>query len=150
MAINLDTLDKVFEVVFARFRRKMGDRNLEAAWRRASIRVLTYVGWAMAAVLIVLLAVFFTYFAVDVPPEHKRWGQMLAAAVGVLISILLDRRFTKYLAAPPQLSQQESSIDALLVLRFRAACYAVFAIVCVVGFLLHESGARILPGPGPA
>jgi hypothetical protein len=142
----MEILDKVFEIVFARFRREMGDANLEAAWRRASLRVSAYVGWPIGAALIVLMAVFFSFVAVGAPPEHKRWIQMLGGAIGVLTSIVLDRRFTKYLVAPPSLSAEESRTDARLVFRFRFICYSVVLLTGVVGFLLHESGATVLQG----
>ena len=145
-ASRMEILDKVFAVLFARFRRQMGDANLEAAWRRASLRVSASVGWPMAATLVMVMAVFYAVAAVGSPPEHKRWGQLIAGAIGVLIAMRLERRFRPYLADPPALSAEESSSEARLVFWFRAVCYSVFGGICLIGFLLHESGVRVLQG----
>jgi len=142
----MEILDKVFEVLFARFRRQMGDANLEAAWRRASLRVSASVGWPMVASLVMLMAIFYAVVAVGSPPEHKRWGQVIAGAIGVLIAMSLDRRFRKYLAVPPKLSAEESPLEARRVFWFRAVCYAVFGGICLIGFLLRESGVQVLQG----
>lgn len=135
-------LDRVFEVVLARFRRQMGDAHLEAAWRRASLRVSAWVGWPMAATLVMLTALFYAVAAVGSPPEHKRGAQLIAGALGVVIAMRLEGRFRKYLADPPKLSAEESSSEARLVFWFRAVCYSVFGGICLIGFLLHESGVR--------
>lgn len=142
----MEILDKVFEVLFARFRREMGEANLESAWRRASFRVSTFVGWPLAVTLVMLMAVFYAVVAVGSPPEHKRWGQLIAGVLGVLLSLRLDRRFRKYLAAPPKLSAEESPLERRLVFWFRTTCYAVFGLVCLVGFLLRENGVQVLQG----
>jgi hypothetical protein len=49
------TLDRVFQVVFARYRRKASGPNLDSAWRRAANRVSGYVVLPVASVTFVLV-----------------------------------------------------------------------------------------------
>jgi uncharacterized membrane protein HdeD (DUF308 family) len=91
-------------------------------------------------------AVFYAVAAVGSPPEDKRWGQLIAGAIGVLIAMRLERRFRPYLADPPELSAEESPSEARLVFWFRAVCYAVFGGICLIGLLLRESGVQVLQG----
>jgi ABC-type uncharacterized transport system permease subunit len=142
----MDTLDRVFLVVFARCRRKKGGSNLESAWYSANYQVSAYVSWPVAAAALVLVALVFSLFRTGSPVDHKRTGQIIAVVAWLIAAVLLDRRFRKYLYQPPALTHEESSADKQLVFRFRAVSFGVFALVCLVGYLLHRYGVRLLQG----
>jgi hypothetical protein len=140
------TIDKVFQVVFARYRRKLGDSNLESAWRRATNRVSGYLILPVAVVTFVLIAVVHSYLGTDTPVEHKRTGEIVAGVAGVMIAYLLDRRFRRFLAFPPGLSSLEARTDTDLVIWFRAISVGIFVLTCVMGYLLHQAGFHFLQG----
>src|ERR1700691_4277094 len=52
----MEMLDKVFQILFARTRRQMGDSNLEWAWRSASNKVAGYLALPFRAGAVVLAA----------------------------------------------------------------------------------------------
>jgi hypothetical protein len=140
------TIDNVFEVIFARYRRKMGDSNLESAWRRASNRVSGYLVLPVATATLVLIVVVYSFLGTGTPAEHKQTGEIIAGIAGVVIAYLLDRRFRKYLSVPPVLASLEARTDTHLVLWFRVIAVGIFALTCLVGFLLHQAGFRFLQG----
>ena len=139
-------LDRVFLVVFARYRRKKGDSSLESAWHVASYKVSAYISWPIAAITLVFVVVAYTLVRAGSPIDHKRFGQILAVAAWLIAAFLLDRRFRKYLADPPALSPEESRIEKQLVLRFQALSFAIFAMTCLIAFLLHHAGFRFIQG----
>lgn len=142
--ISMNTLDRVFLVVFARWRRKKGSSNLESAWFNASYRVSTYISWPIAAAALILVALAYTLFRTGSPAAHKHIVQIIGVIAWLLVGFLLDRRFKKFLYDPPALTHDESTSDKQLVLRFRAISLGVFAVTCLVGYLLHR--AHLLQG----
>ncbi|HEX5323708.1 MAG TPA: hypothetical protein VFW40_07975 [Capsulimonadaceae bacterium] len=140
----MDILDRVFRVVFARYRRKMGDRGLESAWRSASNEVCGYLALPVAALALVMMAAAYSLVMTGTHPEHKRWGQIAAGVTGVAVALLLDRRFRKYLTAPPHLDAEESNADARFLFCFRAISIGTFAVTCLVGFYLRGAGVEFL------
>jgi hypothetical protein len=140
----METLDRVFEVIFARWRRKLGDSNIEAAWRRASNKVSTYLLFPIAAITGVLMAVVFSFMGTGTFAEHKRAAQIVGVMVWIAISVLLDRRFKKYLLIPPRLPPDESSTDRQFVFWFHVISIGVFVITCLSGYFLHRGGLRLL------
>jgi hypothetical protein len=128
----------VFVVVFARFRRKLGDGGLESAWRRASNSVTAYASWAVVAISVLVLMLI--DWSMGIPLAQKRTFQLVAVAVGISAAFALDYRFRKYLVAPGPLTETESPADGHLVTWFRCTSVGVFCIVCLVGFALHRAG----------
>jgi len=57
------------------------------------------------------------------------------------VSLLLDRRFRRHLSAPPQLLPEETREQKLLVLRFRAIGFGIFALTIVAAFFMYEAGS---------
>ena len=143
---NMETLDKVFLVVFARCRRKLGNSNVESAWRRASNRVSAYIAWPVVASVAFLAVLVYSFTQTGSPIAHKRTVQIVAVIAGILASLLLDRRFRKYLSNPPPLASEESHSERRLVFRFHAISIAVFVLTCLVGFLLHRAGFHFIQG----
>jgi hypothetical protein len=142
----MEIIDKVFQVVFARYRRKLGDSNLESAWRRAINTVSGYLVLPVAAAVLVLIAMTYSYMGTGTPNEHKQTGQIIAGTAGVVIFYLFRRRFRKYLSFPSVLASLEARADTRLVFWFRATAVGIFALTCLVGFLLHQAGFRFLQG----
>ena len=90
----METLDAVFLVVFARYRRKVGDSKLTSAWVRASYTVSAYVSWPVAAATLVLVMITYTVSRTGTPMDHRRLGQITAVMMWLVIAFLLDRRFS--------------------------------------------------------
>jgi hypothetical protein len=133
-------LDRVFEVIFARYRRDLGDSNIESAWRRTSNKVSAYVAWPVVAVSAALTVMTYSLLGIGSPIEHKRSVQLIAVFAGLAVAVMLDRRFRKYLATPPPLASEESHIEAQFALWFHASAIGSFILTCCVGFLLHRAG----------
>jgi hypothetical protein len=58
----------------------------------------------------------------------------------------LDRRFRKYLSAPPDLPSDESRTETHLVYWFRAFSVGLVFIAWLTGFLLRRAGLSFLQG----
>ena len=140
----MNTLDRVFLVVFARYRRKKGSSNLESAWFNASYRVSAYISWPIAAAALILVALVYALFGTGAPASHRHTAQVIGVISWLLAGFLLDRKFRKFLYEPPALTQEESASDKQLVFRFRAIAFGVFVVTCLVGYLLHH--AQLLQG----
>jgi hypothetical protein len=143
---RMEILDRVFEILFARMRRKTGDSNLERAWRGANNRVAGYLALPFGAGAVVLVVVIYAVSGEGTRVEHRHWGQVIAWMAGVLVILLLNRRFRKYLSIPPILSVAESHADTRLVFWFRAISVGLFALTCLIGLLLHHAGFSFLQG----
>jgi len=139
-------LDKVFEILFARLRRKTGDSDLERSWRSASNRVAGYLALPFGAGAVVLEVVVYAVSPEGTRIEHRHWGQVIAWIAGMMAILLLSRRFRKYLSAPPALSAAESHADKRLIFWFRTLSFGSVALTCVIGLLLHHAGFRFLQG----
>jgi hypothetical protein len=142
----MKTLERVFQVLFARMRRKMGDPNLEGAWRSASNKVAGYLALPLSAATAVLNVVVYAISGRGTRIEYRHWAQFFGVTAAVLIIVLLNRRFRKYLSIPPVLAVAESHADARLVFWFRALAFGSVALTCLIGLLLHHAGFRFLQG----
>jgi hypothetical protein len=142
----LEILDKVFEILFARMRRKTGDSNLERAWRSASNRVAGYLALPFGACAVLLVVLIYALSGESTRIERRHWAQFIAAMAGVLVIVLLNRRFRKYFSIPPALPVAESPADRRLVFWFRTLSFGSFALTCLVGLLLRYAGFRFLQG----
>lgn len=141
----METLDRVFQVVFARYRRKAGI-NIESAWRRAANRVSGYVVFPVASVTFVLVMAAFLLTNSGTPVEHKRTGQIIGGLAVGLVAYLMDWRFRKYLSTPQALPSSEARKDTQLYLWFRIVAVGIFILTFLLGFLLHQTGFRFLYG----
>jgi hypothetical protein len=136
--VTVRLLDRLFVVVFARYRRK--DSNLESAWLRAANRVSGYLVLPVAAATLVLIAIVYSFMQTGTPIEHKRTGQIFTGVAGVLIFYMLNRRFRQYLSVPPALPSLETRTDTQLVFWFRLISVGIFILACLTGFLFHRAG----------
>jgi hypothetical protein len=142
----MEILERVFQVLFARMRRKMGDANLERTWRSASNRVGGYLALPFGAGAVVLVVVAYAVSGEGTRIEHRHWGQVIAWIAAMLLFLLLNRQFRRYMSTPPVLPVAESHADARLVFWFRAVSFGSFALTCLIGLLLHHAGFLFLQG----
>ena len=89
----MEEIDRVFEVTFARWRRKLGDSNLESAWRRASNSFSSLILFPTAAIVLPLALFGMAMMHRGYSPAVKRTIQMVGVLVWFLVSFLFDRRF---------------------------------------------------------
>jgi hypothetical protein len=134
----LGVVDRVFLVIFSRYRRKLGDADVDAAWRNASNQVSGYLVLPAATVVFVLLAIIESFSEDGLNTGHKRAWQILAAVFWLLIAVLLDRRFRKFLSNQPRLTAEETLEEKSLVLRFRAVAIGTFVLACLVVIAAYE------------
>jgi hypothetical protein len=149
MAANqslLRVLDATFEVVFARFRRKLGDSNLQLAWRRASNTVSGYLVLPIAALVTVAVAVVHAVTGGGTHIDHRFSSQIIAIVMVLVTAILLDRRFRKFLDPVPVLVAHESAEDGRRLLWFRISTVGLFLAICAIGFSMHLAGSKLLGG----
>jgi hypothetical protein len=100
----MNILDKTFQLIFARFRRKLGDGQIDFAWRRARYRMTIYTSWAVCGVVGMMVIGSYSLFKVGTPSDHKKLLGIVAGITVLIMSILFDVRFKKYLISPPPLS----------------------------------------------
>jgi hypothetical protein len=144
VALGMQMVDRVFQVIFARYRRQLGETRLEAAWRRATNTVSAYVAWPVVAASAAVVMGAYSLLGAGAPAQHKRLVQVVAVASGLLTAFLLDRHFKQYLSAPQALAYEESHADAQLVFRFHAICIGIFVTTCALGYALHRAGVKFL------
>lgn len=126
---SMNTLDRVFVAVFARFRRRFGEESLKRAWRAAAFNVKSYVFIASTAFLVPL------FLAASPSPAKllRSPGSIYAIVIGavVAVSICLDRRWGGFLNNPPPTEPTEQIEDARLIRVFHLTAVALFLIGCV-------------------
>jgi len=142
----LHLLDVTFEVVFARFRRKLGDSNLQLAWRRASNTVSGYLILPIAAVATVAIAILHASTGMGSHNDHRLSSQIVAMAAVLVTAVLLDRRFRKFLDPVPLLAPHESIEDRRRLFWFRISTVGLFFPVCAVGFSMQLGGSKLFDG----
>lgn len=137
----IGTMDRVFVVIFARYRRKLGDAEIDAAWRIASNRVTSFIVLPIAALVVVttLLLYWFEGIQSSISQHDKSLTQVVAVLVGLVLIIFLEKRFKKYLLSPPVLAVKESIEDGMLVVKFRIISVGIFLGVCLLGYFWHSS-----------
>jgi hypothetical protein len=89
----MNEIDRVFRVTFARWRRKLGDSNLESAWRRASNSMSGFILFPTAAIVIPLSLFVMAMTQRGYSPAVKQTIQIVGVLVWFSISFLLERRF---------------------------------------------------------
>jgi hypothetical protein len=140
----MQVVDRVFQIIFARYRRQLGETSLEPAWRRATNTVSAYVAWPVVAASAAVVMGAYSLLGTGAPAQHKRLVQVVAVASGLTSAILLDRHFKQYLSAPLALAPEESNADSQLVFRFHAICIGIFVLTCALGYALHRAGVNFL------
>lgn len=136
----LATIDRLFLVMFARQRRKMGDGRMDAAWHKASWSVSMYLVLPSLLVSFVLVAIVIRIVGAELlAVTTKRNWQICGGILGVAIGILLDRRWERYRSSPPELAAGEASEDKLLIRRLRIGSIGSLALALAVAFYLGST-----------
>jgi hypothetical protein len=138
--ISMDTFDRVFQILFARFRRRYGDSQIQFAWRRAGYTMTIYTTFAVSACVAISVIYGCSLLKIGTPAEHRKFGGIAAGVVVLLVSFLFDGRFRKYLSSPPLLSSQETEGEARYVLSFCAVSFGIFLLICLIAYFLHSAG----------
>jgi hypothetical protein len=136
----MDLIDRVFLALFARYRRKLGEPQVNVAWIRAVGKIAGFLILPTAALTFVLVVVTYLFNGLGSPTDHMRWGKIAASVGWLTIAILLQARFSKYLREPPLLSHEESAGDRRVILWFHTACIGFFLMTCAVAVILHVLG----------
>lgn len=140
----LALVDRVFLVTFARYRRP-ADSDITSAWRSACFRVSGYLILPTAGTIVLLSLLYYRLigFGLALSPLAERVTLVIVVVVGLMLAVLLDRRFKKFLADPPPLGGPESQSDRLLLFRYRATTLAVAIFVGVLIILVREVEGRV-------
>lgn len=139
-------LDLVFRIIFARFRRELGDSHLEFAWRRATATVSGMLVLPVAAIAISLTVALYAVTQAGSPTYRMHVGELLGV-IGVVGTFLsLHVHFKKFLTLPPELPEVESLADKRRVLWFRVLSIGTFIVVCLIGFALRKAGFAFMQG----
>lgn len=125
-------LDRLFIIIFARYRRKRGDANLNTAWQLASYVVSIYVSWPIVAVVAFIVITGYSIIKVGDSTEHWKIALVAVVVIALIASFLLDRRFQKYLRDPPELPVQESREDRMFVFWFHATAIGIFVLIALI------------------
>lgn len=124
----MNTLDRIFVAVFARFRRRFGEESLKRAWRAAAYHVKSYVYMATAAFPAPLFLAASSSPAKLLRSPWPIYTMLIGTAV--VLSILLDRRWGRFLGNPPPVEMTEPIEDTRLIRAFHCAAMALFLIAC--------------------
>jgi len=99
-------IDKLFAIIFARYRRKLGDAKIESAWYRANNRVVGYLLFPIAAILYFIFAIIYFPVVKDSAFDHRRPLILVGAAIYVISAFALGRGFNVFLKNPPRLNSE--------------------------------------------
>jgi hypothetical protein len=133
----MELLDRIFQIVFARYRRRVGDSNLDSTWRRASNKVTGYLVFPLASISVVATLATYAVFRTGTGADHKQWSRIISIGTVLAVGVLLDRRFQKYRIAPPVLTATETRQEARLFLIYRVAAIATLLSMGLIGLLVQ-------------
>lgn len=142
----MESLDHVFGIFFARYRRKFGEARVEFAWRRACSSVWWILAWPTFTLVTVIVVGVYALTRAGTQGEHKDFVIGSGIAAYFLISFLLERRFKKFLLSLPELPQAECHAEKNYVFWFGAILNAVACIVLISGYILHVVGVYFIQG----
>jgi hypothetical protein len=139
----MSIINKLFCVIFARCRRKLGDSNIESAWFEANSKVTAYLGsLIIAAEFLIFLFLYFPLIkgtAFDSKPAIVASG----TAICLLVAYSIGRGFRAHLSDPPRLNAAETSGETRFIFWFRAVTIGVFGLSCLLAFAMHRAGFPI-------
>ena len=76
--------------------------------------------------------------------EEVRLLQIALIVIGFSLTFQLERRFRKYLRAPPELKNEEAVSDRNLIWFARAFSVGCFIAIALVGYAIRHSGSNYL------
>jgi len=136
----VDILDKFFQLMFARFRRKIGDSQIDFAWTRASYRTTIFTAIPVCGCAALIAIGCYSLLKIDSPEEQKKIVGVAAGSAILLTSFFLDRRFKKFLTSPPPVQLQESDAETRYIWVFYFCSLGAFALTCLMAYVLREAG----------
>jgi hypothetical protein len=142
----MKVLDRVFDIVFAKYRRKMGDSDIIAPWRLARNTVAGYVASAFTGLTVVLGLVVGSSAGIGAKEDHRHWAQIIAVITWVIVATWPNQRFKSVLICPALLTPNETREEKWLVFKFRAICIVLLFGVAVLGLLLRKAGVPAFQG----
>lgn len=135
-----EVVDRIFLVVFGRYRRRLGDANLRWAWVRALGAVAGFLILPTAVLAFAIIISTYVLNGSGSPADHMRWGKLVTIVIWLGLAFTLQARFTRYLQNPPPLVRIESSKDRRALWMFRGACIGIFLVGCAVAVTLNLLG----------
>jgi hypothetical protein len=142
----MTSLDRVFQIIFARYRRELGDGRIEFAWRRTCNDVWWSLAWPTAAVTFILVVLTCVATGAGTLSDHRRYELISGAISFLIVSSLLKQRFKKFLLSAPQVPEVESPSDRRYVFWFRAILRGGAVLVGAMIYAAHEAGAHFMQG----
>ena len=140
----MSIVNKLFCIIFARYRRKLGDLNIESAWFQANSKVTVYLGsLVIAAEFLIFLVLYFPLIR-GTAFDRKPAIVALGTAICLLVAYSVSRGFRAYLSDPPRLDAAETSADTRFIFWFRAASIGSFGSSCLLAFAMHRAGFPII------
>lgn len=132
-------LERLFLILLARARRKLGGRDLETAWHRAFNAFSSYLVLpTIAAVGLVMLS-----FRVLAEPGVRSINKLPWQIGGMLVLggvyVWLYRRFQKYSHYSPNSPPAEPAADTLFIRWSRVISIGTFVLVFVSAILIYLS-----------
>jgi len=125
------SFDRFFKIVFARYRRELGESQITDAWWQAYYNVAADIVIRTAAIALFIQDLSFLGIAKGSSFEHLRFSRTALVATGVASILLLGLRFRKYLEAVPELDPQEYGSDTDFVSEFRMVGYVLLGMALV-------------------
>ena len=139
----LNVIDRVFLVIFARYRRKAGTTGIESAWRSASNKVTGLLILPLVSLgTVMTLAVYsFKGIGAHIDGTVMRAIQAVGGVAIVVIAMMLDRRFKEFLLAPPEVSAAEAPDERRLVFSFHVIGAGAFICTLMLSWLWSQIGS---------
>jgi hypothetical protein len=133
-------VNKLFCIIFARYRRKLGDLNIESAWFQANSKVTAYLGSPIIAAEFLIFLILYFPLIKGTAFDSKPAILALSTAICLLVAYSIGRGFRAYLSDPPRLDAAETSAETRFIFWFRAVSIGLFCSSCLVAFAVHRAG----------
>jgi len=142
----MNLIDRIFEILFARFRRQLGESRLDFAWRRAINAVAGLLVLPIVAETLLLTIIVYGLTGAGTAAQRTHTSGLFAVVTGLFIFASLMIRLRKFLSHPPRFPEAESADDRRYVFWFHVSAVAMFVFTCLLGFVLHAAGVRFIQG----
>lgn len=140
----MNILDKLFGIIFARYRRKLGDSKIESAWYQASNKVVAYIGSPILAVEFLIFAIIYFPLVKGSVFDNKRSIVIMGTTIFLVVAYSLGRGFRAFLADPPVLTSTEAPAETRFVFWIRIISFGMSGAACLVAFTLHKAGFPVI------
>lgn len=142
----LDALDTFFILLFARYRRRVGDAQIQTAWRRACSDVWWASALAIGGMVFIGIWIWYALTRMGTPHDHREWAVYGGVGAYIIFMTLLKRRFRKFLVDVPQMPTIESASDARYIRLSRFVLNAIAVAIGVAVWILQRQHLAVLKG----